>query len=716
MNLIFIKVIRLTIIGILFVGSATLISQETNVTQYKYISPKPGSRYIMPGNNIAVRHGHPLNPESIENLHFEVTGSVSGKHIGEILLTDDKRTIIFKPSFPFAFNERVFVQMTGSPKTITGLFVLPVDFYFEITPNRVTLDRKILEERFNYPKLPVNKNLPLKDITKSTKNNNLPEDFPEISIVQSNNPSENDYYFVSPFGYWGWFPDNVPYLIIMDYTGVPVFYQKLPAHAYDFKLQQNGYMTYFLNEWSFHKFLVLDSSFQVIDDLGMQNGYITDFHESVVLPNGHAFVMGGDPQIVNMDTVIPGGHPTATVMGWIFQELDQDKNVVFQWRSWDHYQITDADEHVDLYDSIIDAVHGNAIEVYSENTLILSPRNLNEITKIDWNSGEIIWRLGGENNMFEFVNDTLGFSRQHDCRKLSNGNLSIFDNGTYHPEPKFSSCIEYEIDEDNLTATLVRRLRSEPDNYGGIMGSCRETQEGNFIAGWGSGVPAITEFNKNNEIVNEIYIAGINYRVYRNPWETNYFSTNVDTINFGYIWHQDTAVKTFKVINNQEFPIELTSHYSNSEYFEITDDFPVNLEPGEKKDLQLKFKPTSVGDFTGRITLNSDINTTELTQRIARQIIVVGLATENQSIDNLQSLVAVIYPNPAGDFVRIQFEKITSPDITIFNQLGRPMLEQSFADCNELTCDFRSLAGGIYFIKLSDRKSGNYEIKKVVKK
>jgi len=100
------------------------------------------------------------------------------------------------------------------------------------------------------------------------------------------------------------------------------------------------------------------------------------------LENGHVFITAYDPQIVGMDTVVPGGDSNAIVSGWIIQELDMNKNVVFQWRTWDHFQLTDADDHVDLTATVIDVFHGNAIGVYSEDALILSPRNNNEITKI----------------------------------------------------------------------------------------------------------------------------------------------------------------------------------------------------------------------------------------------------------------------------------------------------------------------------------------------
>ncbi len=49
--------------------------------------------------------------------------------------------------------------------------------------------------------------------------------------------------------------------------------------------------------------------------------------------------MSYDPQMVDMSKIVPGGNPNATVTGLIVQEIDENKNVVFQWRSWDHFKL-----------------------------------------------------------------------------------------------------------------------------------------------------------------------------------------------------------------------------------------------------------------------------------------------------------------------------------------------------------------------------------------
>ena len=87
-----------------------------------------------------------------------------------------------------------------------------------------------------------------------------------------------------------------------------------------------------------------------------------------VLNNGHALLMSYDKQPVNMSLIVPGGHPNAMVTGLIIQEIDENKNVVFQWRSWDHYLITDAVD-VNLTFSTIDYCHGNAIELDNDGNL-----------------------------------------------------------------------------------------------------------------------------------------------------------------------------------------------------------------------------------------------------------------------------------------------------------------------------------------------------------
>jgi hypothetical protein len=245
-----------------------------------------------------------------------------------------------------------------------------------------------------------------------------------------------------------------------------------------------------------------------------------------VLPNGHALLLSYDPQPVNMSTVVPGGSPNALVTGLILQELDEDKNVVFQWRSWDHFQITDC-LGIDLTRANIDYVHGNAIELDADGNLLLSSRDMSEITKIDRITGATIWRWGGIHNQFTFVGDTLQFSYQHAIRRNASGTYTLFDNGNLHT-PKFSRACEYALDVPNHTATLVWSYRNSPDTYASAMGYVERLENGNTLVGFGVGKPDLVEVDAEGEEVLRLSlpVGSSSYRSVRATWTTSLLGVN----------------------------------------------------------------------------------------------------------------------------------------------------------------------------------------------
>ena len=53
--------------------------------------------------------------------------------------------------------------------------------------------------------------------------------------------------------------------------------------------------------------MILDSTLAVVDSVKMKNGYITDFHEFLMLSNGHVMMMSYHTIIFDMSTIVPGG-------------------------------------------------------------------------------------------------------------------------------------------------------------------------------------------------------------------------------------------------------------------------------------------------------------------------------------------------------------------------------------------------------------------------
>ena len=82
----------------------------------------------------------------------------------------------------------------------------------------------------------------------------------------------------------------------------------------------------------------------------------------MALPNGHYILFAYDEQPYAMDTVVIGGDPNATVEGLIIQELDQNQNLLFQWRSWDHFHVLD-NIYIDTLGNQFPFIHCNAIDL-----------------------------------------------------------------------------------------------------------------------------------------------------------------------------------------------------------------------------------------------------------------------------------------------------------------------------------------------------------------
>jgi hypothetical protein len=150
---------------------------------------------------------------------------------------------------------------------------------------------------------------------------------------------------------------------------------------------------------------------------------------------------------------------------------------------------------------------------------MLSSRHLDEITKIDRTTGDVIWRWGGKNNVFTFLGDTLQFSHQHAIRRIDDGNLTLYDNGNFH-EPPFSRAVEYAVDETLHTCTPVWQYRRTPDEYGAAMGNVQRLPNGNTIIGWGTGKPDVSEVDSlGSELLTvTVPFPNFNYRAYRFPW------------------------------------------------------------------------------------------------------------------------------------------------------------------------------------------------------
>ena len=490
------------ILSFLVFSSSLNFAQPKNISQFQYINPLPNSNYASIKSTIIIRKGPAINGNSISSALIYVYGSKSGQHSGQIKLSTDLRTLIFEPDEPFTTDENVTVKLSQGLITQNGTNVGSLIFEFHTSKNINTLQADESENtQASSDSIQLN-------ISKKSANSLLAS-LPTMIVNKINSPAPG-YLFLG----------LKPYLMIVDNEGTPIFYRNINGGMYDFKLQPNGELTYFLYPKAYY---ALDSSYNIIHQYTTSDGYTTNEHELRILPNGNYYLFGRRNVTMNMDTIVTGGNPNATIIDGALQEFDSTGNLIFEWDALAHYKITDVDNHIDLTQATIDFAHFNAIAFDTDGNPIVSARNLDEITKIDRNTGNIIWRWGGKNNQFKFINDTLGFSRQHDIRLFSNGNFSIFDNGVYHSTP-VTSAAEFKLDEVNKTATLVSRYYHNPEIFAVDEGSVQELPNGDRFISWGPvWKPAVTEIHSDNSVAYELSYSSFQnkYRAFRFQWETN---------------------------------------------------------------------------------------------------------------------------------------------------------------------------------------------------
>jgi len=685
--------------------------------EFSYVSPLPGSRMVSPWNNVAIRPGGILNSLSLDAASLTVVGSRSGAHGGRLVLASDERTIVFTPDQPYTLGETVHVRLSPGVRTAAGAALPELSYEFQVSrvdPRRMPhADREELlgsdaAEARMQPAAPA-------AITSAGPCDTLLPSFPYVGLASPNSRDPGSY-FMAPFPSG---TQTAAHYAILDDWGEPVYERTFPGASLptDFKVQKNGLLTFWMD--GAYKFYGMDSAYAIVDSFTIGNGYFTDLHDLQILPNGHLLMMSYDPEIVGMDTVVAGGNPNATVLGLIVQEMDENRNVIFQWRSWDHFKITDGSvaAEVNLQGARIDYVHGNSVELCPDGNLLISCRHMNELTKIDRQTGTVMWRMGRNavNNQFAFPNDTRGFSHQHDARVLPNGHVTLYDNGN-GLSPLYSRALEFELDEENLVATLVWQYRHVPDVYGGFMGNVQRHADGSTTIGWGGtfGSPKSTDLNADGTIQAEVLMPlnHVNYRTFRSPWRSNRFLTDAQSIAIGSPGPGNPRSQTVQVWNHWNQPISLTCARTIDQASFGTvlgsGSVPVTLAPGETTTVQVIYDPQGPDTVRSRLYI-MQVSDNEL---VAQSVSIEGhidptLAVGDVSPRAASMLAARAHPNPFRSRTAIHFSLPASGRVIlgIYDVHGRLVAslldETRAAGQHTVTWDPGPSAAGLYFCRLS---------------
>lgn len=245
----------------------------------------------------------------------------------------------------------------------------------------------------------------------------LPADLPSYSAA-GDNPSPG--YIAMAAGVYG---------LVIDNTGRVVWYHRFPNGPWlNFMAQPNGHYVARLvtaDPTDVESWVELDPLGNVTRILGCRLGLQARFHDLIVEPDGAYWILCDDARTMDLSEV--GGAAAARVTGTSVQHVSRAGELLFRWTPFDHFRITDVDS-MTRSGSSVNWTHGNSLDFDRQGNLLVSFRNLNEITNIDARSGEVLWRLGGLRNEFTFSDGARPFAGQHSIRALPSGEFVLLDN------------------------------------------------------------------------------------------------------------------------------------------------------------------------------------------------------------------------------------------------------------------------------------------------
>jgi hypothetical protein len=335
------------------------------------------------------------------------------------------------------------------------------------------------------------------DTTMSFVTGQLPSELSRLRLQ----PAEADQYFEqapADFILTDFTGATAAYLVVFDETGQICWYRQFQSKpgegAVDADRQANGDYTLFVGQstgWqpTPGRFIEVNAAGDSVTAYSATAPF-TDPHELLLEYDGgtlaHVDILGYDFRQVDLSSL--GGLPNQTVAGHVLLRQSPTGQIEFSWNAWNHFSISD---WIFVQPGLaqmptIDFDHPNSLIRDTDGNYIVSFASLGEITKIDATSGQMIWRFGGRHNQFTTVGDPLnGFGIQHHAHVLPNGNLLFIDNGAHHSPPE-SRAVEYHLDLNAHTATMVWQYRHSPALFSPFAGSAQRFENGNTLVAFGA--------------------------------------------------------------------------------------------------------------------------------------------------------------------------------------------------------------------------------------
>src|ERR671910_912906 len=387
---------------------------------------------------------------------------------------------------------------------------------------------------------------------------------PVIEVIKQARDTAPGYVFIAPKNGPGEAGPGQDGCVILDNAGQPVWLRLLQNEGIDvmaFEVQEYKGETV-LTWWEgLHtgygqgEYVIFDHSYREIARVRAGNGYEGDHHEFLITPEDTALITIYSK--VQRDLSGVGGPLDGVVLDGIVQELDiETGEVLFEWHSLDHIGIEES-----LYEpppdlkAAFDYFHINSIDPIPGGYLIISARRTCAVYNVDRKTGEVVWRLGGEQSDFDMGYGTRT-DWQHDARRHPDGRITIFDNGGVQKDVQ-SRGIVVDVDEDDMSATLVGEYTHPNKILAATQGNLQVLPNGNVFVGWGS-EPFYSEFGPDGKLLYDASFPSQveSYRAFRFPWKGQPEDRPAvvaeagpdDKVTIYLSWNRATEVDTWQVL------------------------------------------------------------------------------------------------------------------------------------------------------------------------
>jgi len=275
------------------------------------------------------------------------------------------------------------------------------------------------------------------------------------------------------------------YGLAIDNTGRVVWYYRFPnGPGLNFQAQPNGrYAARPPTSSSIASWVEIDPAGTITRTLGCARGFPPRMHDLFVERDGSYWLLCDE--VRTLDLSAQGESPQTRVLGQSVQRRSPAADVLFEWSSFDYLEVDlSVLDPADRNAPVVNWTHANALDLDSERNLLISFRNLSEVTKVDTRTGAVMWRMGGAHNEFTFENgDVPAFARQHGVRALGGGRLLLLDN---LGNPLGSRAERYEVDGGRRTARLIGSYASAAGLIAQVGGTTQALADGHTLVSFGN--------------------------------------------------------------------------------------------------------------------------------------------------------------------------------------------------------------------------------------